>query len=522
MSRKPVGKARLTFGLGRGMKLYVPILLFAVVFTQALRSPISIVFLWFTVSIPVLSFFYALIMRANVGAFVMSDETTVEKLTEISYEFRVSNYSFLPLPFAEAEIYLPSDDGVACVCRNVSLSVLPRGEYYFKSDVTFRYRGSYLVGVGSVYVSDMFRLFRLRRKVNIYSKIYVMPRKMIFSRGDDNSPSDTPTDSKLTRDGSVSSEANLIREYRVGDQLKHIHWKLSSKLGDLQVNDYKPNAGKNVYVFCDFATIFPSGGQSSARHTRDKNSARENDEKKRVRISIPARPAESMMTTEEKLDAISEAAADRAAAAAAVAAGRAKLDGADAEEPVPAAADKDAETSASDPLDRANDIKSEALYDLDAYCADGVSELAIGVVMSEIGRGNRVILMWFDERADSGFFAYEVTSYADIDSLFRNFGTAPFCAHEMSVTRLPSLVSDADSPTHIYVTSAASLDNLSDYIDASHVVGAERTEVLLFNPRERFADQSLRMQYLEKCRVRYGENNIAFTPVDESWMSAAE
>ena len=46
-----------TFSIGRGMKYYILVLLFAVVFTQALRSPISVVFLWFVCATPVVSFF---------------------------------------------------------------------------------------------------------------------------------------------------------------------------------------------------------------------------------------------------------------------------------------------------------------------------------------------------------------------------------------------------------------------------------------------------------------------------------
>ena len=99
------------FSFGKGLKYYIAILIFAVVFTQALRSPVSVVFMWFVTMMPVMSFIYVLIGRANVGAFVLSDETTVEKLTKIGYEFRVSNYSVLPLPFTEVELFLPSEDG---------------------------------------------------------------------------------------------------------------------------------------------------------------------------------------------------------------------------------------------------------------------------------------------------------------------------------------------------------------------------------------------------------------------------
>lgn len=512
-----------TFSLGRGAFFYVLLLLFAIVFTQALRSPVSVVFLWFVGTLPVLSFFYALIGRANVGAFVLSDETTAEKLTPIGYEFRVSNYSILPLPFTEAEIFLPTKNGVSCESRLIKMSILPRGEYHFKSSVTFKYRGSYRVGVGCIYVSDMLRIFRLRRYVNIYSKIYVMPRRMLFSRDDDQSPSDTPTDSRLT-DGNESSETNLIREYRGGDPLKHIHWKLSSKMQDLQVNDYKPNSGKNVYVFCDFATLFGDDGirakrrrPGSGKKTKD---TKEKEKPQAIKVRLPKRPAEDYLSTDQKLEAMASASADRAAAAAAIAESRRAAVAPDGGQPDTADSKprRDSE-EIKQRFNHANDVMHAELDEFDEFCADGVSEIAVGVVMNELERGNVVTLMWFDDRADDGFFCYTVRTYADIEAFFKHFGTAPFCPLELKVTILPFLIDDSDSPTFIYVTAAAGLHNLGDYIEASHGAGAERTQVLLFDPTEKFRDRELHGEYIDLCRQRYAENKITLTAVKPSWTT---
>ncbi len=505
-----------TFSLGIGAVLYVPLFIFALVFTQALRSSVSVVFMWFVGMLPVISFFYALIGRANVGAFVLSDETTAEKLTPVGYEFRVSNYSVLPMPFTEAEIVLPRSDGVSCESRLIRMSVLPRGEYRFKSSVTFKYRGSYRVGVGCIYVSDVLRIFRLRRFVNIYIKIYVMPRRLHFSRGDDNSPADAPTDSRMT-DGIEASESNLIREYRNGDLLKHIHWKLSSKLGDLQVNDYKPNSGKKLYVFCDFATLFGDEGAAdepkAAERTKNRKKARE--KKPRViDVRLNGHARESRMSAKERMRAYADAASDRALAASVTARIRGEI--AAENEKSDAAPNSTLAKTREDDRDRfthADDVLPDELYDFDEFCADGVSELAIGAVLDGIDQGNSVTLMWFDERADSGFFAYEINAYSDIDAFFRQFGTAPFCPHSMKVTMLPTLVDDSDSPTFIFVTADAGIHNLGDFITSSHGAGAVRAEVMLFDPTEKFADKELHKEYVDFCRSRFAENKILLTAV---------
>ncbi len=500
------------FSLSRGAAFYVALLIFAVIFTQALRSPVSVVFLWFVAMLPAISVFYALIGRASVGAFALSDETTTEKMRPVGFEFRVSNYSVLPLPFTEAEIFLPTENGVSCESRLVGLSLLPRGEYYFKSDVTFKYRGSYRVGVGCVYVSDMLRIFRFRRRVNIYTVISVMPRRLVFSREDTRSPSDAPTDSRIA-DGAGSSETNLIRDYRGGDPLKHIHWKLSSKMQDLQVNDYKPNSGKNVCVFCDFASLFSDSAVKKKERKPARPAAKKKSSPRVVRVRFPGDAKKRRMTADETLEQLSEQTADKARAALAVAKSRQEI-----VRKLLSVADGDVGAGPNDDMfDRADELLPECIFDHDEFCADGVSELAVGVVMNELEQSNSVTMMWFDERADNGFFCYRVRNFAEFDSFFRQFGTAEICPHEYRVTYLPMMLQDMDSPTFIYVTASAGPERVGDFISASRGVGAEYTEILLFDPRERFLDSDHHGRFVDFCKRRFEENKISMTVVSPSW-----
>ena len=539
-------KPDAAFSLGRGFALYVILLIFSIVFTQALRSPISSVLFWFTLLLPAGSLLYALTGRGSIEVFLASDETTAEKLTPVSYEFRIINTSVLPLPFIDAYISVPSADGVHCVERKVSLSLLPKGSYTFKNDIIFKYRGSYLVGVGSVYASDLLKIFRIRRKINVYSEIFILPRKLNLDRMTDNAPSDLPTDSNTVVTGIESSETNAIREYRGGDSLKHIHWKLSSKMQDLQVNEYKPNTGKNVYVFCDFAKreseLKPVADNKSA-HKKNKKIKVKN--KREIKLKIEAKPASATLGTEDLMNEAATASAERAEAAAALSAQRNELEAESAAQRAEAEAkheihrssgdgngdgndnnvdgntgnkeskgntgNTDTQTGAASYFERANEIEPEYVYDMDYFCADGVSELAIGAVMHELQNNNSVTLMWFDSRVQSGFCSYTMRTYSDLELVYRQFSTAPFAPYEYKVTRLPDLIEDVQNPTFLFATAAINIDTIADFTDATNRMGAETTEILFFNPKERYREPSLRGEYVEICRQRLAENKISLT-----------
>lgn len=58
--------------------------------------------------------------------------------------------------------------------------------------------------------------------------------------------------------GSDVSEIKELRDYRAGDRLSQIHWKLSTKSEDLIVKEYAKNAGVCVVLACDGSYKTPS------------------------------------------------------------------------------------------------------------------------------------------------------------------------------------------------------------------------------------------------------------------------
>lgn len=517
-AQEKTNKPRKSFAFGRGFYAYIVLLVCSVIFTEALRSPVSIVLLWFMILLPFGLLLLTVTMKKGIAVFVSADETTSEKNVVVPYEFQIINGSILPISYLEAYIYVPSHDGVRCVEKRLLLSMLPKGRYRFSDDIVFKYRGQYNVGVGDVYVSDPLRFFTMKRTLDVYHEMFILPRRIYLNRSTDNAASDLPSDSNTVVSGIESSESNRIREYRAGDSLKHIHWKLSSKVQDLQVNEYNPNTGKNVYVFCDFS-LLESEAQSAVNDEKRKKKKKTEKKKKAVKLKLERKAASSMMSTDEVLEAANASAAERAEALAALSktrdelleAAKAEAETVAEEDSVDDAPDTRDAFNAAEYWERANRILPEYQLDMDHFCADGVSEIAIGAVIHGIEEGNTVTLMWFDERMASGFCSYQISSYSDFDLIYTQFATAPFAKPEYKVTRLPDLIEDVENPTFLFATSKADLTNVSDFVDAGHRMGADAVEILFFNPKERYEDPQLRAEYVENCRSRFMESNITLS-----------
>lgn len=249
-------KYRRRFALMPNFWIFCGVWVFALIFTQALRSPLSSVLLLFVSVIPYVNLAYVFAARAAVKVNIENSSAETTKFTPTGFNVMISNDSKLPLPFVEADIVVPNETSVRCVERRLYLALSPEGMYEIKEKVTFSYRGQYDIGVSNIFVYDFFRLFRLKAEEHQYRPIFVLPRRMIFEHLTENAASDVNTESMKNIRGIDRAEMSDIRAYRRGDHMKTIHWKLSSKTQEMQVKEYAMNSGKTVYIFCDLAAHY--------------------------------------------------------------------------------------------------------------------------------------------------------------------------------------------------------------------------------------------------------------------------
>lgn len=491
------------FAITRNFYIYLVVLFAALIFTQALRSPLSAMMFKFLLFLPVLCFLYSLIGLAAIKVYVLSEKTTVEKYSPLDYEFRIINSSPLPFPFIDTVISLPQNDGIRCEESMCGISLFPGGMYPLGSKTSFKYRGVYDVGVSCIFIYDFFKMFRIRLDVDIFSNIHVMPRRLALDRSALSSVTDIPTDLSRQVKGTDQSEIGNIRQYINGDPLKNIHWKLSSKTQDMQVKDYTTNMGRHVYVICDFSRrIVEESEVTSVKLTP--NVKKKKLKKRKVNLKLPQNKDKSSE---------SEPAANE------------KLPEENSEKLSSKADNKDNIFSFENEFDYslANSVNEEYITDMDEYCADGVVELAAAAVYSELRAGNDCTLIYFDMRNEDSIAVCDLSSVGNFESVFKSFASAPLCPHENSVMRLSSLISESLNVTIRIVTSAIDGASISEYAAMPSMFGGAGTgcitEVMLFNPEQRYSDANTRRDYIGLCKSRLAQNGVILTEIKSTQIT---
>lgn len=236
--------------------IYLGILVFGILFTQALRSVISAIVFVFILILPIISLIYALIGRAKIFTRVEASCGETYKYEPVTFDVTIDNGAILPYPFVEADFVIPDEKAVRCSKKRVQFALLPNSLCKVTEEVRFPYRGNYEIGVSDVYIYDLFKMFRFTIHEDLFWNIFVMPRRLTLRDKSDHAASDVNTESSKNIHGVDRSDVNEVKPYQFGDQQKNIHWKLSSKTEELMVKHYAMNSGKTVYIFVDLARHF--------------------------------------------------------------------------------------------------------------------------------------------------------------------------------------------------------------------------------------------------------------------------
>lgn len=521
-------KKHRAISLRPGAAVYAVLLVFAFFMTQILANPISAVFFWFLLMLLPVSFLLMLIGSAVMQVYVFCDKNVTEKHSPVAYEIRIINSSPIPFPFVEAVMTKPEDSGIRSVKQRLVLSMAPFGGYSVKTNVAFRYRGLYEIGVSELYIYDPMRMFCIRKDIRNYQNVNVAPRILELDSDMDRASSDIPSPVSRVSATRERVEVSNIREYRAGDQLKNVHWKLSSKAENLQVKDYSTNNDKHTYIFIDLAapTPFPEPEVKQSRGLKklfDKNKLKAEKTEKitekteklskvmntRRRRRLRSRGLNSKdAETIEMIDALiyetsskGKAKKQKEAEKAAAALEKSELQAKAAQK-----LEAMAEAKKTEQMRHAEAIAAwggrvlpEYEDEIAEYCADGVVEIAVAAIMSELRNRNRCTVAWYDTREKQSVVSCEISDSADLMNIVNRFSTAPVVSRENRVSAMTRLIGEAVNVTVKIITSNIDPISVNEYCTVPTAFGGAGTgcsaEILLFNPEDKYSSSTQRLEY---------------------------
>lgn len=216
------------------------------------------------VVVVLVSFVISRVLKGNISADIPQQNNFAFKGAQTPFIFHVSNKSRLPAKHFRLSFFMKYHSDKHKDRKKLFGSAGGRSddknnlsEFYF----TAPYCGLIDVCLSRIRVYDYFRLFSASKRIrNVSYQVCVLPYPknvridmpyLTSSIGEPNA--ETVTSSS----GDDYSEIRIVREYKDGDLMRHIHRNFSARTGKLWVKEYYRDNDRKISVYLDTSSEKP-------------------------------------------------------------------------------------------------------------------------------------------------------------------------------------------------------------------------------------------------------------------------
>ena len=233
--------------------IYSAVLAVAILFYLFFDGYLSFITLMIAILLPIVSLLCTIIARAYLSLRLEGISPVAAKGTPAQFLVEIHNTSIFPI--AHAVLMLDCHNSLCAEDKKavVHLLIGARSSTELKRNVVSQYCGKLTVQMDRVQIYDYFGIFALPKKVHLQTGIFVLPLTVQIDTDIDSRTNyivESNTYSKV-KSGDDSSEIFDIREFREGDRLRSIHWKLSSRLNKLMVKEFSLPLDNSIVVLFD-------------------------------------------------------------------------------------------------------------------------------------------------------------------------------------------------------------------------------------------------------------------------------
>lgn len=174
-------------------------------------------------------------LRILSRAFSFSEDSMVpscERESEVEFVVGFSNGSPLVFFRLEPRFFISDLFGEVVFEMPATMTLMPFEKRDFRFQARFDHVGSYTAGVSTIVIGDLLGLFSKRIENGEHHQVEVLPRLFDVSRAELANVSVQESNRAFQPLVTDDMDYAGVREYRWGDPLKTIHWKLSARADD--------------------------------------------------------------------------------------------------------------------------------------------------------------------------------------------------------------------------------------------------------------------------------------------------
>ncbi len=227
-------------------------LIFSIVFFIFDDSYLGLLLLVLTGVLTILLILNVVLLK-NKLFFDLQTEGTVHKNEPGRLTIQVKNKSILPISKVRVSLEFENKLTDELDTKAFVLSLNSRGSESLLLDMSSKYCGQIRVTVKKIRYYDFLGIFKRETEMNSVSQLFVLPQTypINVTVSDSNVGFVDSHSYEINRRGTDGLEVFGIKEYSHEDNLKHIHWKLTSKFDELIVKELTEAVNYTFLILID-------------------------------------------------------------------------------------------------------------------------------------------------------------------------------------------------------------------------------------------------------------------------------
>ena len=231
--------------------IYILTTLACLGFSMAYTGKLSQILFLVMLLYPAAAFILSVIQLLLVGADFRNDRTTVPKELSFDVFIRVYNRFIFPVVPVEILCSLPDGDVGLFSEKRLFVSLPPFGSAEISLKCKHKFRGSFNGTIKRLYVVDPLRIIRVSKKFEKTTQMIFMPRRLNMEGLIFRSAVEQSFAQKQLR-STDKEDFSHVREYRDGDVLQLVHWKLTAKQDELMIKQFDSVTDLRAVILCDY------------------------------------------------------------------------------------------------------------------------------------------------------------------------------------------------------------------------------------------------------------------------------
>lgn len=207
-------------------------------------------------ALPFLMFGLLSYIYGKVRADILSTVHVAGKGEMIPVTIRINNPTRFPISNITISFTYSNSFSRSLNKKEISASADKRSNTTVICNIISEHAGNLEINLCKIRIFDYLKMFSLSRKQKGEIRIAILPYLHEISDDYLSSRCKMLVESDYfssVRSGDDPSEVFAIREYREGDRLQRIHWKLSKKLDQLMIKDFSEPLNCSILVFANLS-----------------------------------------------------------------------------------------------------------------------------------------------------------------------------------------------------------------------------------------------------------------------------